>query len=70
MTLRSMLLLIILLLLAFAYRPRVVWRELMQVWGRRKRVLRTLVVVITIYFIYGLYTIYQRGMLDGLSWPW
>lgn len=64
MSLRSFLILIILLLFVFAIRPRRVWNESRQLWGQRNRILRVLVVVVIVYFLYGLVQLYQQG------WVW
>ena len=64
---RTLLLLIILIIIVTMYRPRGVWREVKRIWGRRDYVLRVVVVVVGIYLLYGLYNMYERGML---SWEW
>jgi cbb3-type cytochrome oxidase subunit 3 len=64
---RTLLLLILLVVIVTVYRPQRVWREVMRVWGHRDYALRVIVVVVGIYFLYGLYSMYERGML---SWDW
>jgi hypothetical protein len=44
-----------------------VWREVMRLWGRRDYLLKVVVVIVGIYLLYGLYNMYERGML---SWEW
>ena len=61
--LRILLLLIILLILVL-YRPLGVWAQLKRLWARADYVLGVLVFGVVVYLIYGLYTMYQRGMLD------
>jgi hypothetical protein len=67
MSIRTFLLLIIVFIMLAVYRPRGVWRELMRLWGRRDYVLKVVVAVVGIYLLYGLYSMYERGML---SWEW
>jgi hypothetical protein len=67
MSTRTFLVLILVIIIVTLYRPRGVWRELMRVWGRRDYLLKVVVVVLGIYFLYGLYNMYEQGML---SWEW
>jgi len=60
------LLLLILFGVLVLYRGRAVWRQLGRAWARRDYVLKVLVTVLGIYLLYGLYGMYQRGMLDWL----
>lgn len=64
---RTLLLIILVIVVMTVYRPQRVWREVMRIWGRRDYVLRVTVVVVGIYLLYGLYNMYERGML---SWEW
>ena len=64
---RTFLLLILLIVIVTVYRPRGVWRELMRVWDQREYVLQVSVVVVGIYLLWGLYNMYERGMLN---WEW
>ena len=64
---RTLLLIILVIVIVTVYRPRGVWREMMRLWGQRDYVLRVVVTVMGIYFLYGLYTMYERGML---TWDW
>ena len=50
-----------------AYRPRMLWREVMRVWNQRDYAIKVIVVVVGIYFLYGLYNMYERGMLN-IAW--
>jgi hypothetical protein len=56
---------LLLLLIIVLMRPSGLWQELKRMWAQRELLLRVLVVMIGIYFLYGLYSMYQRGML-----PW
>ena len=67
MSTRTFLLLIIILIMLVLYRPRGVWRELMRLWSQRDYVLKVVVAVVGIYLLYGLYSMYERGMLN-LEW--
>jgi hypothetical protein len=67
---RTLLLLILLIVIITVYRPRGVWREVMRLWGQRDYVLRVTVVVVGIYLLYGLYNMYERGMLSLDWYPW
>ena len=64
---RTLLLIILAIVIVTVYRPRGVWREVKRLWGQRDYLLRVIVVVVGIYFLYGLYNMYERGML---SWEW
>jgi hypothetical protein len=64
---RTLLLIILLIVIVTVYRPRGVWREFMRLWGQRDYYLKVIVVIMGIYFLYGLYSMYERGML---SWEW
>jgi len=61
------LVIVLVIVMMTAYRPRLLWREVMRVWNRRDYVIKVIVVVVGIYFLYGLYNMYERGML---SWSW
>lgn len=61
--LRIFLLLVILALIVL-YRPLGVWAQLKRLWARGDYVLGVLVTAVLFYLLYGLYTMYQRGMLD------
>lgn len=57
-------LLIVLVLLVILYRPRGVWRDFQRVWDKRDYFLKVMVFAVGIYLLYGLYSMYQRGMID------
>ena len=63
MKLRTVLLLIILAMLIWLFKPANAMSEAKRLWRQRDLMLRTLVVIIMIYFIYGFYELYQRGWL-------
>ncbi|MCC9078618.1 hypothetical protein FKZ61_021195 [Litorilinea aerophila] len=65
MNMRRWLLLLLILLLVLVYKPRGLWQEFRRIYSQRDTVLKVLVFVIAIYFLYGLYSMYERGML-----PW
>jgi hypothetical protein len=62
--LRIFLLLLIIVVLVLS-RPRAVWAQVQQLRARGNYVLGVLVSAVIFYLLYGLYTMYQRGM-----WPW
>jgi hypothetical protein len=64
---RTLLVIILLIVVATAYRPRLIWRQFLRVFDRRDYTLKVIVLVVGIYFLYGLYNMYERGMLN-LSW--
>ncbi len=59
-----LLLLILLGVIVIIYFPRGVWREFKRAWARRDWLLRVAVVGVGIYLLYGLFRMYQQGMLD------
>lgn len=65
MKLRNVLALIVIMLFLIALKPRGMWTELKRSWAQRERIVRVLFFVVIVYFLYGLYTMYQKGML-----PW
>lgn len=64
-SLRFLLLLTIVVILLFT-RGRPLLRQIRRAWARRDYVLKVTVMVLGIYLLYGLYGMYQRGMLDWL----
>ncbi|MFN2203580.1 MAG: hypothetical protein ACK2UO_20455 [Caldilineaceae bacterium] len=60
---RKLLIVIMILALAFLLRPRGMWGEARRSWDQRNRIMRTLVVIIGVYLIYGLFKMYQAGMI-------
>lgn len=65
--LQLILVIILVIVMLTATRPRMVWRQAMRVWNQRDYTLKVIVVVVGIYFLYGLYNMYERGMLN-LAW--
>jgi len=63
-SLRRILILIILLLLVIAFRPRTVWAESQRMWAQRDRIFRVLAVVIIVYLAYGIFQLYRQGWFD------
>ena len=64
---RTLLIIILLFVIITVYRPVGVWRQLMRLWDQREHALKVTVVVVGIYLLYGLYNMYERGMLN---WEW
>lgn len=64
MKLRYMLVLIVIMLFFIVLKPRGMWAEFKRTWAQRERIVRVLFFVVVVYFLYGLYSMYQRGMLD------
>lgn len=67
MSTRTLLLLILLIVIVVVYRPRGAWREFMRLWAHRDYILKVVVTVLATYFLYGLFSMYQEGMLS-LDW--
>jgi hypothetical protein len=65
--LQVILVIILVIVMMTASRPRMVWRQVMRVWNQRDYTLKVIVLVVGIYFLYGLYNMYERGMLS-LAW--
>lgn len=61
MNVRRTLFLLTILVLIWLLRPGQVWSESKRMWTQRELILRTLVVIVILYFAYGLYELYQRG---------
>lgn len=53
-------LLLIILILAFLGRPSDTWQEMRRAWARRDWILKVLVTVISVYFLYGLFKLWAR----------
>jgi hypothetical protein len=66
MDLRRLLILLVLLLVVFAFKPLGVWAYLQRLWARRDLIVGTLFIIIVLYLAYGLYTMYRQHMLDWL----
>ena len=60
---RKFLVVLLILALVFMLRPKGMWGEAKRSWEQRNRILRTLVVIIAFYLIYGLYKMYRSGMI-------
>lgn len=65
--LQFILIVILIIVMMTASRPRMVWRQVMRVWNQRDYLIKVIVIVVGIYFLYGLYNMYERGMLS-LAW--
>ncbi len=65
MKLRTVLMLIVIMLFLIALKPRGMWTEIKRSWAERERIMRVLFFVVVVYFLYGLYSMYQKGMI-----PW
>lgn len=63
MTLRRILFVFVILLLLILLRPRQVWAEFRRIQSQWDLILRLLVVVVIGYLLYGLYTIWDNGLL-------
>ncbi|MCC6168497.1 MAG: hypothetical protein IT329_14840 [Caldilineaceae bacterium] len=61
--LRILLLLLIVIILVLS-RPRAVWAQVQHLRERSNYVLGVLVGAVIFYLLYGLYTMYERGMLN------
>jgi len=57
----SPLTILLLIILFWLFTPKTVWREAQRLWAQRDLMLRTLVVIIIVYFVYGIYELHQRG---------
>lgn len=66
MNLRRILFLLLIVTLIWLFRPAGVRNELQRIWSRREIVLRALVVMILVYFVYGLFLLYEQGYFDWL----
>ncbi len=64
---RTLLIIILVIVVVTVYRPVGVWRHIKRVWSQRDYALKVAVVVLGIYLLYGLYNMYERGML---TWAW
>lgn len=63
---RFLLTVIIILLLYSVIKPAATWQEARRMWSQRDRILRVLVTVISVYFLYGLFQLWAR---QGYPWP-
>ena len=51
---------IIILLFYSVVKPSATWQEARRMWSQRDRILRVLVTVIVVYFLYGLFQLWAR----------
>ncbi len=61
MNLRRFFFWLIIALLFIVLRPKVVWSEFNRIYTNRETIWRVLTLVITLYFAYGLYSLYLQG---------
>jgi hypothetical protein len=61
MNLRRFLFWLVVALLFMILRPRIVWQEFNRLYTHRETIWRVLTVLISLYFFYGLYTLYRQG---------
>ncbi|MCB0045919.1 MAG: hypothetical protein H6642_18120 [Caldilineaceae bacterium] len=54
-----------LLLFIFLLQPRESLARMQHLWAQRNRVLSVLVICLAIYLLYGLFSFYRRGGLQG-----
>jgi hypothetical protein len=66
MNVRRTLFLLLVLALIWLLRPSSMWNESKRMWAQRELLLRVLVVIIVLYFGYGLYELYRTGWFA----PW
>lgn len=65
MSSRTWFLLVVLLFLILLVKPGKLWAEMKRIWSQRDIILRLLVLIVGLYFLYGVYRLYSQGML-----PW
>jgi hypothetical protein len=58
-TFRRLLVLLALIILLLLLKPRWLWRELNRIWSQRETIIRLLMIVIAVYLLYGVYTIWM-----------
>ena len=51
---------ILLLFVILVLRPKGLWRELKNIWRQREFILRVLITIVSLYFLYGLYMLYNE----------
>jgi hypothetical protein len=64
---RRIFLLLVIIFILLWVKPATLWAELKRSWQQREWMLKVLVVIIGFYLLYGVYSMYRRGMLD---WIW
>ncbi len=52
---------IIILFIILVFRPGGIWRELKNIWQRREFIIRVLITIVSAYFLYGVYMLYNEG---------
>jgi hypothetical protein len=67
MSSRTWFLLIVVLFLLLLFKPGTLWAEMKRIWSQREIILRFLVIIVGLYFLYGVYRLYSQGMLP-LPW--
>jgi hypothetical protein len=60
-------LLLIIIFLLLLYKPSGIWAEMRRTWRMRDSILRVLVLIIGLYFLYGILQLYLRGDLAWLT---
>jgi succinate dehydrogenase hydrophobic anchor subunit len=67
MNTRRILLLLVIIFILLWFKPATIWAEMKRSWKQREWILKIMVVIISIYLVYGVYSMYKQGMLD---WLW
>lgn len=62
MTFKRLLLLLLLAVLIVLIKPSILWDEASRIWSQRETILRLLVLVVGLYLLYGLYTIWSANL--------
>ena len=65
MTIRRLLLVLLLLVLALLLKPKAVWSEFKRIRGQWNTILTLLVIVVAIYLLFGFWRAY---LANGISW--
>lgn len=55
---------ILLLFVILVLRPKGLWRELKNIWRQREFILRVVITIVSLYFLYGLYMLYNEWKLS------
>ena len=61
MTIRRLLLVLLLLILIILIKPKTVWSEFRRIRGQWNTILTLLVIVVAVYFVFGLWRAYVNG---------
>jgi hypothetical protein len=67
MNIRRFLFWLLIIALIWLFRPVAVWGEFQRIWAQRELILRVLVICITLYFAYGIYSLYSQGWFWWLT---